>query len=265
MKIKYVFNNLATGLLVMLLVVIFQPAAYAITVDGSVNDWGVTPGAFGNPAQWIPNTGIDFVEEDQNPAIDFLNPGWGGQNFDVEAVYFTSDDSKAYFSVITGFNLLTPPAGYTGGDLALDFNSDGTYEFGLETLGANAGKLYSITAANGWKQPTFTQSGPFAINHSKLGSSVFYIGLSEYAFGTTYAADKHYVLEMGIPLDYFGLFWDDSTLVNPKFTAHWTMSCGNDALDLHVDEKVVSTPEPMTAFMLLSGLGLGALRKFRKK
>jgi len=59
---------------------IFSPLASAAIVvgDGTLTDWGLTPGpraySAGN-SQWTPSAGIQYISEDQSPAVDYLNPG----------------------------------------------------------------------------------------------------------------------------------------------------------------------------------------------
>lgn len=237
--------------------------AQAVTIDGAVGDWGVNPGPYGS-SDWVPSSGVVYTQEDQNPAVDYLNPGYGGQGFDVEAMYFQRDTTFAYFAIISGFPLegrIYGGAPYYAGDVAFDFGADGSYEFGLETGAANRGKLYGNPT---WNQPLFTVCGPYDIATGTLLGSV--------AFGydkTSYLANGHYAFEFAIPISYFGSFWGDPS-GTPKFNMHWTMSCGNDCLELNVPAdpargpNIPLTPEPSTYVLLTLGLlGLAAARKFR--
>lgn len=238
-----------------LFAVILQPQARAaIVVDGLVGDWGVTPGAYG-ASDWTPNSGVFYSEEDQNPAVDFLSPGWGGQKFDVEAIYFKREADIAYFAVVTGFPLegrLYQGQQYYAGDFTIDFGSDGSYEFGIETTGANQGKLYGSPT---WANPIFLQCGPYAL----AGGTI--LGDTNFAYNnTTYLGTGHYSFEFGVPISLFGSYWDSYV---PVFTGKWTMSCGNDCLDVKTT-FIPNSPEPATAalmFLGLSGLALSSLRR----
>lgn len=244
----------------LLVSAVFCPKAdAAIAIDGLVSDWGVTPGAYGS-SDWTPNSGVFSGIEDQNPAVDFLSPGWGGQKFDVEAIYFKREADMAYFAVVTGFPLegrFYQGQQYYAGDFAIDFGSDGSYEFGVETSGANQGHVYGNPT---WVNPLFLECGPYALAGGTL------LGDVNFAYNsTTYLVDQHYAFEFGIPISYFGSYWGDYV---PVFTGKWTMSCGNDCLDVRTS-RIPNSPEPATAATMLLGLaGLGAstlCRKFIRK
>jgi len=231
--------------------------AFAITVDGQLNDWGVTPGPYGS-SDWTPNAGVSYFEEDQNPGIYYLSPGYGGQDFDAEAIYFTRDNTFAYFAVVSGFPLdgrYYQGQQYDAGDFAIDFGSDGIYDFGVETRGADRGKVYSNPT---WINPLFTSCGPYAMATGTLvGNSAFFYN------NTTYLANGHYVFEFGIPISLFGSNWSAADYI-PDFTAHWTMSCGNDCVNLTV-EQVPNSPEPNTFALLALGLTAAAAFSFSRK
>lgn len=229
----------------------------SITVDGLMNDWGVLPGAYGS-SDWTPSHGIYSAVEDQSPSVDFLNPGYGGQKFDVEAIYFTRDTTYAYFSIVTGFPLegrFYQGDWYTPGDVAFDFGSDGSYEFGLETTGTNQGKIYLNPV---WLDPHFVVCGPFAMSQGDL------VGESIFAYDkTTYVSNTHFVFEFGIPVNYFGAFWSSGEYI-PDLTIHWTMSCGNDCLNLQLNAVPHVIPEPATPILFLVGLAYLFSRKKEK-
>ncbi len=232
--------SLALAVMIGAMLLVPSMAAASITVDGNMSDWGVHPGPYGDPSQWTPNAGVSFFQQDHDPAVSFLGPGWGGQAFDAEAAYFTRQGDTAYFAVVTGFPLTGQP-GYSAGDLAIDFGSNGSYEFGVQTGLASSHDLYGNAT---WSDPTlFPGSGPVSITGgTNLGGVQF--GYDS----TSYLVDGHYVFEVGIPIALFGSFWDGYI---PDFTAHWTMSCGNNAINLHVSP----VPEPVSSILLLMGFG----------
>lgn len=225
-----------------------QPASAAITVDGSLSDWGVHPGPYSAGAsQWTPSSGIAFVQEDQNPAVSFLGPGFGGQRFDVEAIYFTQQSSTAYFAVVSGFPLVGI-SGNTPGDFAIDFGSNGSYDFGVKTTGPHA--LYGSPT---WSSPTvWPVSGPLAV------VSDTQLGIVQFGYQPlTYVANGHYAFEIGVPTALFGSYWPTSGTLD--MSLHWTMSCGNDALDLRVRQSITPPPPPPPMIPEPSGLLLFAM------
>lgn len=75
---------------------------------------------------WTPHAGIYSTIEDQvGSGAYYLNPGWGGQAYDAEALYATIIGSKLYIALATGHNPLTrqnPGSNsYGAGDFAIDF------------------------------------------------------------------------------------------------------------------------------------------------
>jgi len=95
------------GLLLLFLFCGSCQAAFGFGLDGSLAEWGVTPGAWGPGSDWVPLPGIHYAVEDYQPgtADGFVDPGFGGQTFDVEAMYATRDSENLYFAVVTGFLL----------------------------------------------------------------------------------------------------------------------------------------------------------------
>ena len=256
--LKTVLGSLALGIGLTFA----APQAQAvIVVNGNLSDWGISPGAYisgpANDVQWTPTVAnIQYAKEDQPPTVDFLNPGYGGQKFDVEWIGFTADSTYAYFAVVTGFPLENPPSGYFPGDFALDFNADGTYEFGIETVG-----VHYLVKNPLWDAATFPVSSPYGIK-SGTGTNV---GVVQFGYDkTSYIANGHYAFEMGIPLSWFSLYMDGVN--DPNFKAHWTMNCGNDALDLYA-KPIPPPPVPEPASMVLMGMGLvsaGLVRRRKK-
>lgn len=231
--------------------VISEPAWAAIVVDGILSDWDVFPAAYSaGPAQWTPNAGITFIQEDQNPAISFLGPGFGGQAFDIEALYFTTEGPTAFFAVVSG-----APLSGTGiqapGDFAIDFGSNGSYDFGVKTVGTHT--LYGNTV---WNVPNlWPSSAPYRIVSGTPA------GVAQFGYQpSAYVANSHYAFEIGVPISLFGSSWPTSGTLD--MTLHWTTACGNDELDLRVIRHIPPPPpppppvipEPMTS--LLWGLGM---------
>ncbi|MFN8546555.1 MAG: hypothetical protein U0527_00920 [Candidatus Eisenbacteria bacterium] len=111
--------------------------ALAAPVHGAtlfVDSWGLAYN------QWTPNANapsqISWVVEDWKTGNSgFLDPGWGGDEYDAEAAYIGLDSDYLYLAVITGF----PLAGrnfysdhYAAGDIMLDLGGDGHYEYAVD-------------------------------------------------------------------------------------------------------------------------------------
>jgi hypothetical protein len=243
-----------TSVVLGLMLVSFNSAsAFSISVDGLLDEWGVNPDTYSN-SQWTPNSGILSFVEDTSPSTNTVGPGIGGQPFDVEAMYLTTDTSNLYFAVVTGF----PPDGasnYVAGDIGFDFGINGSYDYGISTLDRNGfltGRLYNSTGwANGFWMGSDPLSGPTYMTAGTLvpGSN----GSLIYTEGT-YNGD-HYIIEGYMPLLAFGSDWGND------FRMHWAMSCGNDYV--YIDYSRMHTPEPAT--MALLGLGLLGLAGLRRR
>ncbi len=234
--------------------------AFSMSVDGNLDEWGVAPGPWGS-SDWTPNSGIANASEDYKPGTNggYVGPGWGRQNFDVEALYVTSDANNLYFAVVTGF-LPSENPGYKAGDIAFDFGQNGSYEFGLAAWSRNGivkGNLYNVPNITKWNNGLWTAVDPLSNpTYMKSGVGLAYGDGSSSNFdydSTEYAAYDHFVLEGYVPISAFGSQWE------PDVRVHWTMSCGNDYLNVDYSH----TPEPAT--LALFGLGLAGFLRRRKR
>lgn len=248
-------RNLATTFAVL---AISSSASAALISDGTWDGWTVA------------------TSEDQEGNFNYVNPGYGGQAFDAEHLLYKIDGSVLSIGLQTGFDVIDSHQLYSGvnywaGDLALSFDGvtlgdDSSYEyaidFGKDQCGwsqrgnANCGTnnvqnlnngegLYRVTSWNNDVYKGHHVSDPFAM---ATYSAAYQLDSNEAGkVGTSYFR------QVSIDLNDIGM--NNIT----GFDAHWTMSCGNDAIDASAS---VSVPEPSSIALLALGIvGLGVLRK----
>ncbi len=307
------FCGAVTGcILVVGAVLAVSGNAAAFTVDGNLDDWlsaGQVTGIYNyydpdvqNPLwgdSWFRPTaaGISYWIED-GPNIGssgYVGPGYGGQNFDVEAMYAYADTTGLYIAVVTGFD----PGGvwswnggdpqYRPGDLFLDFGDNGSWDLAIETAGLSVGlqpeayggtvgNVYGPSGSSPWyTSPVDYDVGPSEIIHdgdvsTDLGTAVFAYsdkvadaddnltgGTKPYASGdpADYNPQDHNVIEV---------FLASSWLTGHGYAAgeditissFWTEQCGNDWGGVEPQVTVPQVPEP-TGIVMLGCLGAGML------
>lgn len=239
--------------------------AATITADGNFADWGIK--ADGTAAGWTPTAGIRHVVEDQSGGAGaYLSPGYGGQAYDAEALYLTwnkkPDGSTSLFlGLVTGHDPAT--RAYKRGDFAIDFGSDGSWDFGVltkhRTSSLRKGDVVSTTNAD-WAKGLWSSPGVLAnawnpspyVTHVKSGIDT---GNATVAWKQIVGAmgtlgGSHWFYEAEIPVSAFRNNWSGD---NPaqSFDVQWTMDCANDIITLTV-------PEPGSAALVLLGAGLMA-------
>jgi len=204
----------------MLLLPMSVATALDIDVDGSIIDWlpqqqvtniysAYNPGDL----QFTPPTGSGVAcwrEDGVFPPGSYVDPGYGGQNYDVEAMYAYADDSGLYVAVVTGFDPIGVNNWYNGswvgapyyepGDLFFDFNETPpdvprTWDLAIETYDADSeGHVYQpVNNHSTWySMGEAFNIGPNQIDHNMatdkgdLGGS--YVFADKVVDGTAYVA-----------------------------------------------------------------------------
>ncbi len=218
----------------VVLIVVSFTAADGYMINGLLDDWGVTPFV-----QWAPSiSSASWIEEDNYGSAHPDFPS-GGEIYDAEALYYHQFGGMSYVALVTSF----PSSGYAysmPGDLGIDLDQDGVYEYGLKLTGAYAGGLFA--------DPTWTSASTHPLSSPARivvsGSTLLDIQPLVYQSAG--------IIENGYPTYIMEGCFDWSLLGSPvdPFNLHWTMTCGNDLLDM----TVISTPEPATFLLLGSGL-----------
>lgn len=263
---------LAAGLMLCL------SSAQAITIDGDWSDW-IAPSGDGSASDWLPiDPSIKYTVEDQH--TNYLDPGYGGQYYDAEAIYVDASPAGIAVAVFTGRN---PKYGYPWGDIALDFGLDGSFEYGLVTWGSegedtwggrkgkgigNPGDVYRVDdwLLGIWDNPDQHNENPgtpYAKAHPTAVASGTRLGQGEFAYSEVSGllgelGGNHWFMEGFIP----------ASLIDPQyhdqpFLAHWTMGCANDWIQ--VDPVINSVPEASALWLFGPGLGLAALLGWRRR
>ena len=226
------------------------------------------------PVVW--NDWTQIAAEDQTGNFNYVNPGWGGQGFDAEYLYFKQNGKTVSFGIQTGFDVIDGyqvhgNQHYWAGELVLSFGSqEFAIDFGLDQCGyssINSGTCGTeLNAAAGvygnvtWNNDIyFTQSGPFAMTTGDfLGAINSQVGSADVGGQKSYYRTVSFNLANLGPLD------------TNNFNIHWTMSCGNDLISgtgslgySPALKDVTDVPAPSNIMLLLVGLLGAALLRHR--
>jgi len=268
------------------LVLAFACGAFAdFVADGNLSEWGLTPGS-----NWHNSIGAFEWTEPQVGNNGYVGPGYGGQTFNVEAMYAHADSNYLYYAIVTGF----PEAGttyngdkYYPGDILFDLDPryvpsgsttpTGKIEFAIETTS------YDSTHPHGGKTSQNQGAGSFywdvtlalatekwddvyypaeiKRNGSNNQADATLMGQTDFAYSNDYYGSSHYVIEGIVPLSFFG---DPDCSSN---TIWWTMTCGNDIGMLQDELPFGEVPEPGSLLLVGTGclLAVGYVLRRRMK
>lgn len=216
---------------------------------------------------WDDNGYTQIGDDDGVYEHGFVDPGWGGQDFDAEYMFFKVEENELFVGVQTGFDVSDGHIRHRGrdyfaGDFALSVDGDNSsYEYAIDfgwltrdydgdlvDVGSGTGidnaGLYSVSAWN--NDIYFNQSAPYAMD---AGS--FLTGLK--STETNLVGDSYY-RTASFDLSFLGVHEDFD------LDTHWTMSCGNDVVK---GQAAVSVPEPATLPLL--GLAAAFMIYFQRR
>jgi hypothetical protein len=241
--------------------------AIPYTIDGVKDDWNI------NTLTLVSSTAKSQTIEDQTGGSGtYLNPGYGGQKYDAEAMYLDWDASYLYVGVLTGLPKNNPNGGgsYGPGDIILDFGRDGNPEFAFVVTslgGFTPGALYKPgTWSYGlWSAPNVLATTAHPSPDEVAIKTGTYVTTGELAYSSSpitglgaWGSDQHYFIEAKIPTSAFGSLW---SIAGPKVDVDvsWAALCANDIIK--ADPQPV--PEPATIGLL--GVAMGSIVWLRRR
>lgn len=240
--------------------------ATPIVVDGNWSDWFTLnlQGAESlNHNTWYDNR-VTLSNLNIRTQVDPENDANGGQEFDIEQIFYYYDDADVnnlsggtfHVAMVTGFN----PAGVQNleaGDLFIDFGNTGTFALAVAVGTDDPARFqnaWTNSGAPNWTTtttlPPFTPvADPYRVDETQPGATPFagaQVAWSQHG--------RHWFMELTITVD-GGI---EDLLVNEQngggVGLHWTMECGNDYIDVRDDTPFTPVPEPAT--MVLFGMGI---------
>jgi hypothetical protein len=213
---------------------------------------------------WTPTTATADYFIDDNWSAHFGRPAHGGEQFDIEAMYFDNDATNAYIAVVTSFNV---PGGVSflgedivAGDLALDLGL-GMYEMGIDIDGGTG--TVAATSVDDWYQGNDVYIAEYGLTNFSGGMTLGTASVDYFTYDLVERGYGTYVFEITVDRSLL----TGAPIFDNSIGMEWTIGCRNDVIHLDGDfddEPVV--PEPSTILLLGTGLlGMAGVVRRRRK
>ncbi|MFC1804286.1 filamentous hemagglutinin N-terminal domain-containing protein [Candidatus Omnitrophota bacterium] len=212
---------------------------YVYNIDGDIADWGIyLYNLGGNVIEYLdvnlPSGGndIDYWTEDNcdiyHLVAHYVGPMHSWKNlYDAEAVYIDSDGTNLYIVVVTGVENVS----HNPGDIGIDIDGDGIYEYAILRETTSYGRepyLCSVAGTPIYKPGAKLGWLPSAGDRDKFWIVYDGFPIAPVEFVYSENQNSHYVMEAKVPLSLLGL----DSASGQDVGVHWTMSCGNDLVEL---------------------------------
>lgn len=258
--------------------------------QAAMSDWHLTPGGTsfgtGQYANWTPYggpnlnnataattgaiSGVTYSLWDGYGVHGNTSTGgnvsnFGGQQFDIKALYMRNDATKFYIGIVTGFN----PAGTVDpyntavkinmGDVAINSNfANSTAAYGIKAVTAAVGSSGSTkTYAGGtWTTPD-ASNGFSGVPYSNMTSLGSLLGSdATYSYSSTGVSYFDSVTNTNVPIDLLEFSVPRSEIGasanGTTINLDWAMTCENDAVHAtYTFGNMIPVPEPATIGLLV--------------